>query len=323
MTDSSSAIEGDGATYADGLQPPDELTIQQASRLLHVPAPTIRSWERRYGVPSASRSQGGHRRYSPDQLDLVRRMRDLVSHGRQAVDAAAQVKAERDTSPQPLIESFLHAAHALQADGIDEILDHAQLVLGLDRTVDEILLPAMRQIGQRWEAGLTDVGHEHLATHASLTWLARVDKAVPALIEHHPIILSCGPQDHHTVGLEALGALLRRQGWDCRILGARTPVDSLSRAVRETSAAAAVVVCHLGPGRQAAVESLRSISSRPTAIFYAGGAFSSRQSRHGVPGRYLGDNFAAAAEMIATTLLSPHSPAAQLAERSPLDGAGR
>ncbi len=309
MTGNSSALEGDGATLGDGSDSPIELTIQQASRLLDVPAPTIRSWERRYGVPSASRSQGGHRRYSPDQLDLVRRMRDLVAQGRQAADAAAQVKAERDTSPGPLIEGFLRAAHTLQTDGIEEILDHARLVLGLDRTVDEILLPAMRQIGQRWEAGLTDVGHEHLATHAALTWLAKVDRTVPPPVAHHPIILSCGPEDHHTIGLEALGALLRQRGWDCRILGARTPVESLSRAVRETSAVAVVVVCHLSPGRQAAVTSLRSIALGHTKIFYAGAAFSSRQSRHGVPGRYLGNNFAAAADLIAVTVLAARTGA--------------
>ena len=38
------------------------LTIQDVSRLLQIPAPTIRSWERRYGIPSAgppTRRQAG------------------------------------------------------------------------------------------------------------------------------------------------------------------------------------------------------------------------------------------------------------------------
>ncbi|MBA2559338.1 MAG: helix-turn-helix-type transcriptional regulator, partial [Propionibacteriales bacterium] len=34
------------------------LSIQRVSDLLAVPAPTIRSWERRYGVAAAPRSTG-------------------------------------------------------------------------------------------------------------------------------------------------------------------------------------------------------------------------------------------------------------------------
>ncbi len=304
MTGSSNAIGGDRPSGNDRLDVSDFLTIQQAARLLDVPAPTIRSWERRYGVPAAWRSQGGHRRFSADQLDMVRRMRDLVSQGRRTIDAAAQVKAERDTSPEPLIADFLRCAHTLQAEAIGKILDKASMALGIDRTVDELLLPALRQIGQGWEVGQTDVGHEHLATHATLTWLSKIDMTAPAPVEHTPIILSCGPLDHHTLGLEALGALLRQRGWDCRILGARTPAESLSRAVREINASAVVLVCHLSSGRQAAVESLRSSALCCTQIFYAGGAFSSRQARQGVPGCYLGDNFAHAADLIAETLLA-------------------
>jgi DICT domain-containing protein len=36
-----------------------------------VPAGTLRSWERRYGVPAPGRAVSGHRRYSPSDVDLV------------------------------------------------------------------------------------------------------------------------------------------------------------------------------------------------------------------------------------------------------------
>ena len=67
-----------------GQAPPSALT-----ELLEVPAPTLRSWERRYGVPLAGRSSGGHRRYARVQLDQLRRMRDLIARGRRPVEAAA------------------------------------------------------------------------------------------------------------------------------------------------------------------------------------------------------------------------------------------
>ncbi|MBA3527831.1 MAG: MerR family transcriptional regulator, partial [Propionibacteriaceae bacterium] len=84
MTDLGSASEDaprDGGASAHDADD-RELTIQQASQVLNVPAPTIRSWERRYGVPLADRSSGGHRRYARVQLDQLRRMRDLIARGR-------------------------------------------------------------------------------------------------------------------------------------------------------------------------------------------------------------------------------------------------
>ena len=56
-------------------------TIKQASALTGVPADTLRAWERRYGVPSTSRSEGGYRLYDDHALDTVRRMRTLIDGG--------------------------------------------------------------------------------------------------------------------------------------------------------------------------------------------------------------------------------------------------
>jgi methanogenic corrinoid protein MtbC1 len=297
-TDDPPHQDGAAANGAD-----EELTIQQASRLLNVPAPTLRSWERRYGVPLAGRSSGGHRRYARVQLDQLRRMRDLITQGRRTVEAAGLVKAGHATSPAPLVEAFLQAARELAPSSIARTLDAARETLGLDVTVDEVLLPAMREIGEWWHAGRIDVSHEHLATNATQTWLAALRPTGP-LRPQPPIILSCGPQDHHTLGLDAIGALLRQRYWDCRMLGARTPAKSLARAVAETDAVAVVLVSHVTAGRPAAIETLRSPQLHQRHVFYAGGAFESARSRRGLPGHYLGTNIAQAADLITDALTS-------------------
>lgn len=282
-------------------RPDEELSIQQASQALDVPAPTIRSWERRYGVPGADRSSGGHRRYTRGQLDRLRLMRDLIAEGRRALDAAALVRAGHATSSEPLVEAFLDGARSLDPDSIGQTLEEARGALGLDRTVDEVLLPAMREVGEWWHAGQLDVAHEHLATNAARAWLSAVAPAGPVRPEP-PIILCCGPRDHHTLGLEAIDALLRHRGWDCRLLGARTPAASLRHAVRETAATAVVMACHLPAGRTAAVEALGSADLRGTLLFYGGGGFATRQARRGVPGRYLGTNLGRAADLVTDTI---------------------
>ena len=277
------------------------LTIQQASTILNLPAPTIRSWERRYGVLAVDRSSGGHRRYARDQLDRLRRMRDLIAQGRRPVEAAALVKAGYASSPGPLVDAFLRGARDLAPESITRTLDEAHQMLGLDRTIDEVLLPGMREVGEWWRAGRFDVSHEHLATNASRAWLSTL---IPmgAVRPLPPIILSCGPQEHHTLGLEAMTVLLRHRLWDCRLLGARTPVESLGRAVQETEAVGVVLVCHISAGRPATIDALHSTRLRRAHLFYAGGAFTSRRARHGVPGHYLGTNLAQAADMVTDTI---------------------
>jgi MerR family transcriptional regulator, light-induced transcriptional regulator len=279
------------------------LSIQQAARTVNVPAPTIRSWERRYGVPAANRSSGGHRRYSRDQLDRLRWMRDLVAQGRRPIEAAALVRAGHGNSSDPLVAAFLQAASDMDPDRIAKTLEVARQSMGLERAVDDVLIPAMREVGESWRVGRLDISHEHLATNATRAWLSTLAAPGP-LRPERPIVLCSGPQDQHSLSLEAIGALLRRRRWDCRLLGARTPVESLSLAIEETNAVAVILVCYLTAGRTAAVEALRSAERRRAHLFYAGGVFASRQARQGVPGRYLGTNLAAAADLVTDTITS-------------------
>lgn len=290
--------------------PDDDLvfSIQQVSRLLDVPPPTLRSWERRYGVALANRSIGGHRRYSSDEVELLRRMRDAITAGRRTGEAATWVKEQPSESPTQLVEAFLSAAQRLEPREVERLLDFAVSCMGLDATVDEVLFPALHELGTRWQLGTTDVAHEHLASQAVQAWLVRVAGYPEHPMGNGPIVLSCGPNDQHTLGLDALGVLLTHRRWDCRILGAATPATSLSRAIRETGATAAVLVSHLSANRRPAVEALVVAAEECALVFYAGAAFRSRQSRRGVPGEFLGEQLSRAADLV-TERVSLASPA--------------
>lgn len=280
------------------------LSIQAVSKLLDVPAPTIRSWERRYGIPTTTRSNGGHRRFLPDELAMLRRMRDEVARGHRAAEAAAIVKEQsRERSPyQGLIDEFLEAAYRLEPRGIDALLEQARDRIGLDHTICAVLLPAMRQIGLWWESGRCDVAHEHLATEASRAWLNRLLYLGPTPWRGQNIILACGPRDVHTLGLEALGVMLSRRGYGCRVLGARTPGRSLMSAVQATDASAVVLVSHMSVGRRSAVEALQGLRSTNAHLFFAGNAFLTPQARQGVPGTFLGENLVAAVDIVDVAL---------------------
>jgi methanogenic corrinoid protein MtbC1 len=208
------------------------------------------------------------------------------------------VNASIDASPTTLAAEVVTAAQRLDARAINDVFTHAHAVLGLDAAIDDVVLPALREIGDRWQRGHLDISHEHLCTVATQAWLSEVHQSFPPPTRPSPVILSCGPRDVHTLGLDCMVVLLSRRGWDCRVLGARTPVGSLSLAVRQLDAAAVIVVSHLASARPAAVEAIRSLSTTKVAVFFAGSAFGSRQSRLDLPGTYLGEGMAQAADLV-------------------------
>ena len=171
-------------------------------------------------------------------------------------------------------------------------------MLGLAGCLDEVVFPAMKQVGLWWQSGHCDVEQERLTSETVRAWLEAESARAPAPEPGKPVVLACGPSDQHTIGLEALGLLLRHQQQACRVLGARVPVIALTTAVQATQAPATVLVCHLSTGRQRAIRALHAVQELGTETFYAGNAFSSVRSRRGVPGRYLGNRLGEACAAI-------------------------
>lgn len=56
-------------------------SIGAVSKILNVPAATLRTWQERYGVVQPTRSPGGHRLYSRDNLEQLRFLADRVAEG--------------------------------------------------------------------------------------------------------------------------------------------------------------------------------------------------------------------------------------------------
>ena len=291
-------------TGETAFSPSDAVPIAQASRLLRVPMPTLRSWELRYGIPESDRASGKHRRYSPEEMHALRLMRDEIARGTRASLAARSVRALLgvDGPAGELIQSLLAASNRSDTNGIRSELSRAADLIGLGAMIDEVLLPAMRQIGQWWETGRCDINQEHLTTEAARSWLDKRMAFSPPPTAANPLVLACGPGDLHTIGLEALALLMRERGWGCRVLGARTSTDSLTTSAQAAAAGGVIIVAHLPTGRRRALASIDAINDLGIPVFYAGNAFSTPRSRAQIPGVYLGNKLQDAADRIAAEL---------------------
>jgi methylmalonyl-CoA mutase cobalamin-binding subunit len=214
-----------------------------------------------------------------------------------SIDAGASARSSVE-----LGRELLAAISRLEGHEVSATLDRSAIALGLHRTVEEVLLPCMREVGTRWSRGLCDVREEQLTTTIVRFWLAHRRQEAPPPLNGSQVVLACGPLDGHTLALEIFDVLLSHAQLEGVNLGAQVSPAALATAVDTTSAQAVVLVSHVAQNRAAAVSALRAIEHSSAALFYAGAAFRSTATRQGVPGHYLGGNLSAAVAQVRTQL---------------------
>ena len=78
-------------------------SIGSVARMLGLSQPAIRSWEDRYGLIVAERTEGGRRLYTRDQVEQLRFVKERVDEGLSAADAH-RLLAERQAGAHPIVE---------------------------------------------------------------------------------------------------------------------------------------------------------------------------------------------------------------------------
>jgi len=224
------------------------LRIGELSRRSGVSPELLRAWERRYGLLQPVRSPGGLRLYSLDDLERVRTMRRHLDAGVAAAEAAALAAGAEPGEGGPagaprLYEERLELAAAL--DAFDEPRAHAALdrlvaCVTVDALVDGVVLPYLRDLGERWERGEASIAQEHFASNllrGRLLGLARGwGRGLGPLA-----VLACAPGEQHDLPLLMFGLVLRSRGWRVGYLGVDTPLETVADAARALDPALVVI----------------------------------------------------------------------------------
>jgi DNA-binding transcriptional MerR regulator len=220
--------------------PPALLRIGEISRRLGVSDHVLRAWERRYGLLRPVRSSGGFRLYSEADLDRVRRMQAHLAQGLSAAEAARAAMADGwpdgsaaaggRTGPDDGLATVTRAL-TVSMDQFDEPAAHAVLdqllgTLTVESVLRDVLLPYLRELGERWERGEVSVAQEHFASNLIRGRLASLGRGW-GNGRGPRAVLACVPGELHDIALLAFGIVLNRNGWRIEYLGASTPVDDL------------------------------------------------------------------------------------------------
>ena len=262
----------------------------------------LRAWERRYGVVSPTRSDGGQRLYSDLDIERLLRLRRLTDRGhairriaslhiteltrldeeaagdepREAPDGGGEAEETGrmlGESAEDAIADAIQATRRLDAVELQAVLERAAVTLGVPVFIDEVVAPALVRIGHGWAERSVSVAQEHMATaviRRVLGWLFRVYEVrgtAPRLVVATP------PGQVHELGALMVAASAAAEGWAVTYLGPNLPVADLVSAVGQAGArAAAVSAVHRPEGTDlmAALRDMRAGLPRRVPLLVGG-----------------------------------------------------
>jgi DNA-binding transcriptional MerR regulator/methylmalonyl-CoA mutase cobalamin-binding subunit len=256
--------------------------IKRVAHLTGINPATLRAWERRYQLLTPRRSPAGYRLYTDEDIAILARIKRLIDEGLTIGEALERVRL----SSAPL------AAHA---DGslVDEVRrETVAALLSMDRAraqaswerlgtvpalrrVDEVLMPVLREVGERWARGEIGIADEHYATAFAREKIAAIFHEMDGGSVGGPTAVIAGlPGEQHELGLMAAGVHLLDAGWRVIYLGMDVPLPEIGRVAAERRPA---MVCTsvMRPTESADFErilrELRTAVPRGTEVVLGGG----------------------------------------------------
>jgi MerR family transcriptional regulator, light-induced transcriptional regulator len=222
-----------------------------AAEVLGVSPNTLRSWERRYGYPQPKRTQGNHRNYELVELQTLRDA--LAQTGN--ISSAIELARQRQEAPASS-GNLLAALESFDEDAADRAIEESLALRPLERTVEELLLPAV----DRLAADPEEEAELEFASRWAMGWLHGARRLAATASRPAGILLldSSSGNEAEAVHAQALDLTLRRAGFRVLMLSSELGDERLERALSALDPTA-LVLCGPGADTAAAVTLVRKI----------------------------------------------------------------
>jgi len=167
----------------------------------------------------------------PECNELARPIQSIRDDLDRLIEQPSNVrKASIKTVNPALLEKLICG----DVQGAREVISElASELASPDRLIVEVMLPAMAEVGKRWESNELEVYQEHLATEAIRSLLSGLTLMIPEPRQKTDAValVSCAPGDEHELIPLALASYLTFRGWTVKNLGVGLPADQIARAV--------------------------------------------------------------------------------------------
>ena len=325
------------------VQPPalntySDVPLYNTKAVVHqtgVPAPTLRAWERRYGILSPQRGGNDYRLYSERDIVTVVWLRERVQGGMtisQAIALLKNLQTDKEATRRPVQSASTSASHgggqrAVSAQGhaprysltelrdtllrdlieFDEVsarrtIAQALAVHTVEDVCVELLAPVMATIGDMWAHGDVNVVAEHFASNLVRSQLESIFRSTGEFPGAPLALVGCAPGELHEMGALMLAVFLRRSGMRTVYLGQSVEMSSLLQTIQALRPAAVVLVAVVSESVRSLSEVAKLIAalrSNGLLFGFGGPAFNDRpEMATSIPGLFLDADLAQAASTI-------------------------
>lgn len=208
------------------------LTTKEVARLCRVSDATVKRWHDA-GLLQSERTSGNHRRFRPEEVARFQRAQGLglkKCHGDESVIAASTRKRDcKNFSSSALFQSLTAGCEEASAN----VLISAYLEgKSLTEIFDDLICPAMRQIGELWASGQINITREHLATRVAHNAIYKLRQTLPISKTIEKTAICCALEgDFHELPTHFVQMTLENEGWDAVNFGANTPLYALTEEI--------------------------------------------------------------------------------------------
>jgi DNA-binding transcriptional MerR regulator len=173
------------------------LKTSEAAAVLNVSPNTLRAWERRFGYPKPQRSPGKHRLYTHGEIAALR---DALQEGLSISSAISRARESVAADTHVLVGALA----AFELERADAAMEGALALRSVERSVEEVLLPSLEEIGDRHGF---DSAPWVLAARWAGEWLLRAQRLSPPPDRRPAVLFGDATRDQYDVDALALRAL--------------------------------------------------------------------------------------------------------------------
>lgn len=235
----------------------NNLNLKTVVRMLGINENTLRAWERRYKAVEPRRDGAGRRTYSAEDVERLSLLTGLVESGIPISQVAglptSRLRKMREempslavTPPQtelqllnepldPHLNRILEALSTFDLDRLSQALLKARFELSPRRMILELIVPLMREVGERVNRSELTISQEHLLSALLRDHMGQIYQSLSPYDSHtrasgHGIAIATREGDIHEFGIYMSSILCAVHRKRSHYFGTNMPAEDLAKA---------------------------------------------------------------------------------------------
>ncbi|PBQ32175.1 helix-turn-helix-type transcriptional regulator [Sphingobacteriaceae bacterium] len=204
-----------------------------------IKAHTLRIWELRYNILKPERTTTNIRYYNNDDLRRILNISILNKNGHKISNIADLDDVTLVKEVEKYLNDYLKESNKIEGlymslldmneDRFEEIINNSILNLGFENTIEKIVFPFLKHLGNMWQIGAISPAQEHYISNlVRQKLIAGLDRLSPEIQKSPKTFLFFLPNNElHEMGLLYTCYLAKAKGHKCLYLGQSVPLDDL------------------------------------------------------------------------------------------------